>query len=205
VNLVGCSDDIADAGWVLDKIVHPGTTLRQGDLITFTKETNPIRKVGIVITADCDLKNKKHAQILTLSPVISPKVALEYYLVPEDCEKKRGIIENYVFDHFSLDKNQDVNVNIAMLRELFSVNAPKFDSPEHIAANFLLNDSGYMSIEYYKTLMIAIKCAPKSVASFKDQIHKRGDLLILPNTKGLGIDGCIAWVRHIWQTTVSEV
>jgi hypothetical protein len=138
-------------------------------------------------------------------PVISPKVALEYYLIPEDCENKRADIESYASRVFGIDARQDLSVKMAMLHDMLLTKGLAQEGPESIAARLLLNSSEYISVAEYKILMAAINCSVKKTESLKQQIRTRGDLLVLPDTKELGIKGCIAWVRHIWQVPISDV
>jgi len=79
----------AVGGWILDKTIVPGAKLTQGDLIKFEGEEDPLKRAGIVVTADCDLERKRHARLVTLIPVVTVDVIMEYYLLLEDCENKK--------------------------------------------------------------------------------------------------------------------
>lgn len=103
-------------GWILDKAVGPDTKIRQGDLIKFKVHDNALRHAGIIVTADCDLEQKKHARLVTLIPVVTAKLILERYLILEDCERKRQMIEDYAFKEHSIDKRQDRETKLSLLR-----------------------------------------------------------------------------------------
>jgi len=192
------------SGWVLDTFVSPTATLTQGDLIKFDGAQDPLRQVGIVVTADCDLERKKHARLVTLIPVVSVPVLLERYLLPEDCENKRQQIEDYAFKSFDIQRNQEAALRIAMLREkLTSVANPQ--EAQAIAARFVTDQLDSISITQYRSLMEAVGCKIKKSDSLSQQILKRGDILLLPSLEKLGLKDDIAWVRHIWQVPVGEI
>lgn len=53
-------------GWDLEQSVSAKPCLKQGDLIVFPEEVDETRRVAIVVTADCDLERKKHANSCNL-------------------------------------------------------------------------------------------------------------------------------------------
>lgn len=201
--MIADSREIRVPGWILDKEVAPGAHLRQGDLVHFSEVENPLRKTGIVVTADCDLEQRKHARLITLVPLIPPIVALEHYLIPEDCDKKRDAIESFLSNKFGLDAKLDKVAKIAALRGVDTT--ADFEQFVWDALNFLLQRSESMSVSSYKSLAKALGSAPKKATAFKDQLRAKGDLLLLPDTKPFGLEGGVVWVRHIWQIPMSEV
>lgn len=197
------SGEIRVPGWILDKAVAPDAHLRQGDLVHFAEAKDPLRKTGIVVTADCDLEQRKHARLITLVPLIPPSVVLEYYLIPEDCDKKRASIETFLSKTFNLDSEIDRDTRLAALRSITS--AEDIEDFVWEALNFLLQRSDSMSVSSYKTLIKEIGSSPKKATAFRDQIRAKGDLLLLPDTGPLGVEGGVVWVRHIWQVPMSDV
>lgn len=191
-------------GWILDDVVLPNARIRQGDLVRFEGATDALRKLAIVVTADCDLEQKKHARTLTLVPVVAVTTIIEQYLIPDDCEKKKNLIENFAFSRFSIPAEQDDDVKYALLREK-AAQGSDATSALAIASAFLLHDVDRIPLSSYNTLMSAMKVGAKKIESFKDQLRSRGDLLILPEATALGIKGHIAWVRQLWQTSASDV
>lgn len=191
-------------GWVLDDLVLPDARIRQGDLIRFEGATDTLRKLAIVVTADCDLEQKKHARTVTLVPVVSATTIIEVYLIPDDCERKKHYIEQYVFENFSISNDQENTVKYALLRERHSKSGDPPSTLE-IAASFLLYQTDIIGFKEYENLMSEIKLAARKIGSFKDQLRSRGDLLVLPEAHPLGIKGHIAWVRQLWQTSPSDV
>lgn len=192
-------------GWLLDDTVGPDAKLRQGDLIAFEGSENPLRKAGIIVTADCDLQQRKHARLVTLVPVVDARTILEQYLLLEDCERKSEQIESYLFKAYSIDSRQDRATKLTILRQI----SPSSDLDEKdsrkVADDFVFGTSSSIKVESYVRLMKDIGSGPKSKGSLRDQIRKRGDLLMLPSIKKLGVAGHIAWLRHIWQVGVGDI
>ncbi len=192
-------------GWILDEVVSPDAKLRQGDLIRFEKCDTELQRTGIVVTADCDLEQKKHARLVTMVPVVTAQVVLERYLLLEDCEKKRSLIEDYAFSQYGIDKRQDRETNLSLLRGTLGSGQTLGHEVASVAADFALELLRTISISSYKGLMEAIQSGPRKADTLRDQIRSRGDLLILPKTQDLGITGEIAWIRHIWQVPLSDI
>lgn len=192
-------------GWILDASVSPCASLTQGDLISFEEEEDPLRKNGIVVTADCDLEKGKHAKLVTLIPVVSVKTLLENYLFLEDCEKKRDAIEQFAFKQFEVEKSSEVEARRAMLRNKLIACDVQDSDPKVIAAKVALDELSCISVVEYKKLMDAINNNVKKAKDLGTQIGSRGDVLNLPCTKALGVAGNIAWVRHVWQVPLNSI
>lgn len=199
--------DVLDGvpGWLLDDAVGPDAKLRQGDLIVFEASKNPLRKVGIIVTADCDLEQRKHARLVTLVPVVDARTVLEQYLLLEDCERKRDQIESYLFKACSIDLRQERVTKLTILREVRASSKLDGKDSRKVAADFVLGASNSIAVESYVELMKNIGSGPKGKNALRDQIRKRGDLLMLPNIMKLGVAGHIAWLRHIWQVGVDDI
>lgn len=192
-------------GWILDDFIAPGAHLKQGDLIKFDDETNLLRKAGIVVTADCDLEQRKHAKLVTLVPVVSVTVLMENYFLPEDCERKKEQIETHAFKIFGIDRNQESETKKALLREIVQSPPAGCDDASILAAKIAADQLYSLSVNEYKSLMNAMKIDVKKPSALTQQIIGRGDLLILPDPKLLGIGGSVAWVRHIWQVSLGSI
>lgn len=193
------------SGWLLDDAVGPDAKLRQGDLILFDKPESSLRSAGIIVTADCDLEQKKHARLVTMVPVVDADAVLEHYLLLEDCERKRDLIEAYTFKIHSIDARQDRDTKITILQNI-DRNAEGGDqNTEAVAADFVLGVSDLIKVESYVKLMQMIGSGPKKKDALRDQIRSRGDLLVLPDTRKLGVAGRIAWIRHIWQVPLVDI
>jgi hypothetical protein len=197
-----CSENV---GWQLDTAVSPGATLNQGDLVRFPSSEDALRRAGIVVTADCDLKNKKHARLVTLAPIVTVEVILERCLLVEDCERKMDLIEAYVFKEFGIDPSRDRDVALASLEEQVSSKRESSSEIALFAAELILGTSQEVRIGEHRELMAALGLKTKAADSLIDSIRKRGDLMVLPNPKSLGIEGSIAWVRQVWQVPQSDI
>ncbi len=193
------------SGWLFDEFVSPDAKLRQGDFIRFESETNPLQSFGIVVTADCDLEQRKHARLVTLVPVLDAKSILEIYLIPEDCDRKRDMIERYIFGEFNIPSDQDYDTKIVTLMDILSSNNGGIDGVIMAGANLLLDRASRTSVSDYRLIMSKIKSSPKKIEAFKQQIRSKGDLLVLPDTEVFGLQGGVAWVRNIWQVPVSDI
>ena len=192
-------------GWLLDDAVGPDAKLRQGDLIVFDGSESPLRKVGIIVTADCDLEQRKHARLVTLVPVVDAQTVLERYLLFEDCERKRSLIEAYLFKMYSIDERQERATKLTLLRQVYEQPDGEEKDARSVAAEIVFCTSDAISIKGYAELMKSIGSSPRGKDAFRSQIRSRGDLLILPSIKRLGVAGHIAWLRHIWQVSLSEI
>nr|WP_198981689.1 hypothetical protein [Herbaspirillum sp. ASV7] len=192
------------SGWLLEEFVSPTATLAQGDLIKFEDEVDPLKQFGIVVTADCDLERKKHAKLVTLIPVVSVRVLLEHYLLPEDCERKRSQIELHAMQDLGIDSNQPVEIKSFMLKERVE-NAQGLSVVQLIVKRLIQEQLNTISIDEYKVLMDAINVQKKKPKDLSQQILARGDLFVLPNLTTLGVGGDVAWVRHIWQVPVGNI
>ncbi|UYO95368.1 hypothetical protein [Pollutimonas sp. M17] len=192
-------------GWILDEFIAPGASLKQGDLIKFENEESLLKKVGIVVTADCDLENKKHAKLVTLVPVVPIQTLMEHYLLPEDCEKKKEQIADYAFRAFDIDRNQELELKNTILIRLIDSPPANCEKLSIIAAQIAADQLDSIKIEEYKALMIKSGASIKKAKDLEKQVTSRGDLLPLPDPSKLGVIGNIAWVRHIWQVPLATI
>lgn len=192
-------------GWILDEKLSPGQHLEQGDLIRFSEEEDALHKIGVVVTADCDLENKKHGQLITLVPVLTVREILERYLFLEDCESKRDLIFKFACKELEVDASEGLDLAIPELMAKLDANSFFENSAAKVAAEFVLHRLDMISSDDYKELMKAIGTNPKGTKSFVDKIEKKGDLLLLPSLIEIGFPQDIAWVRHIWQAPIRDV
>ena len=190
-------------GWLLERSVSADPHLRQGDLVWFRESKDPMRTVGIVVTADCDLKNRKHAQLVTLVPLLSVQAVLERYLFLEACSLQRSNIRGYLYKKYGIDEREDFLVADVRLREILNSAAVEFI--DSIAVKVILGLQDQISVSSYRDLMKLIGGSAKSGSAFDSQLKNRGDLVILPSAEKLGIKERIAWARHLWQVPVGDI
>jgi hypothetical protein len=205
VALVSISLQDGVKGWLLDDTVGPDAKLRQGDLIVFDRAESPLRKVGVIVTADCDLEQKKHARLVTLVPIVDARIVLEQYLLLEDCERKRELIEAYMFKEYAIDTRQERATKLSMLQNAYGLSNQDGKDARRVAADFVFGSSDSIPVAGYVDLMRNIGSGPKKKDAVRDQIRNRGDLMLLPSIKKLGVAGHIAWLRHIWQVGLDDI
>ncbi|MBU2767553.1 hypothetical protein A4U49_02950 [Acidithiobacillus ferrivorans] len=174
-------------------------------MIKFSCFASTLHEAGIVVTADCDLAQKKHANLVTLVPIVSVQTIMESYLLLEDCEKKREAIEVWACKYFDVKHSGDPIQKKAILDARIKEANTDDDNVGLVAAKIATDRIVSITTQQYKELMKAIGSTTKKVEALSDQIGNRGDLLILPDTKALSISGNIAWVRHIWQVSLADI
>ena len=192
-------------GWVLDKQISPDSIVQQGDLILFRKEKDPLKRAGIVVTADCDLSKKKHANMITLVSVVNLETVLKFYLLIEDLEKKRAQIESFIFNLIGIDPNLNVEAKLVYLEEAVEGEKHSLGESGLIAANFILDRIHKISVSEYKGILNLVSIKEKKIDSFAQQIVSKGDLMILPDLSFCDMEEEIAWVRHIWQMPIKKI
>lgn len=191
-------------GWDLEQSVSAKPCLKQGDLIVFPEEVDETRRVAIVVTADCDLERKKHANLVTLVPVVTEKLILERYLLPDDCTSKIEQIRGHAMKECGIDKTHDQIVQTELLLAALEEKS-KTDHIAGLISDFIADAVEYISVDDYKSLMSRVNVNAKKSSSFADQIGSRGDLMILPDASELDVSARIAWVRHVWQIPAGSI
>jgi hypothetical protein len=106
---------VSSAGWLVDDKVSPTPQLRQGDLIAFQSDES-LRRYGLVVTADCDLLQRKHARLVTLVPVVELLDIVEYYLLPEMCDRYRQQITDFAVRALGVQTSLDLPEGMEELR-----------------------------------------------------------------------------------------
>jgi hypothetical protein len=193
-------------GWIVDEKVTPNAQLRQGDLIAFQTE-DKLRKYGVVVTADCDLENKKHARLITVVPIVELVDVVECYLLLERCERSRANISSFVIKAFSLSGGLSLPEELDELRQiLLERSTDPTAATMCLAARILLHEVDRLSVgEFHAVCTAAGLRAGKLDEQLAQQIQQKGDILILPTLKSLGISADIAWVRQVWQVALKDI
>lgn len=195
-------------GWIFDQKISPSATLNQGDLIEFPSGTD-IQRFGLVVTADCDLQKNKHGRLITLVPIVTMATVMERYLLIEQCDRQRAQILHYACQSYGLTAPYEEPLVTEYLRAHYE-NAGVDDALTipRLAVQILLHEIDTIYLKQYVELAAAIGVPVKS-EQFKNkltsQLLAKGDLIILPSLAKLGIQECVAWVRHIWQVPVKNI
>lgn len=191
-------------GWEVEQAVSATPCLKQGDLIVFPDESDKAKRAGIVVTADCDLERKKHANLVTLVSVVDEEFILERYLLPDDCGAKKEQIKSFALRKYGIDSRQNPIVQTELILAALN-DQPNSDRIAPLIAHVIADGIDAISIKEYKSLMQHVNIAAKKAKSFADQMASRGDLMVLPDAKDLGVNARLAWVRHVWQAQVSSI
>lgn len=193
-------------GWSTEDRVLPDARLQQGDLIAFQSDDR-LRRFGLVVTADCDLAQRKHARLVTLVPVVELVDIVECYLLPELCERNREQITASVAKAFGISAHPTLPEEIEELRtqvEAMSSN-PAFKSV-CLAAKVLMQDVERLRAEDYRKIAETAGLKLGNLEQrLEQQVRSKGDILILPPLKNIGIPADIAWVRHVWQVPLKDI
>lgn len=193
-------------GWEFDARIEPDAVLQQGDLIAFPN-ASALHSFGLVVTADCDLRQRKHSRLVTLVPIVDIKTLLEHYLLLEICDRQREKLLSLVRNRF--DFTGDVN-SAAQCEDLRSRVEEKRSlegwSTVCRAAEVLLGDVDTLTVADFKSIMAAIDVPTSNLKQrIENQIRDKGDVIILPALSAIGVQADIAWVRWIWQVPTREI
>ena len=193
-------------GWIVEDKVTPASQLQQGDLIAFRSD-DPLRRYGVIVTADCDLEHKKHARLVTMVPVIELGELVEHYLLLEQCDKQSAQLISLVQRTFELHHWPSLPEDFAELRARIEEqgNNPAMSAP-CLAARLLLHEIDKLSPAEYTAVMTAARVNIGDMRKKVDaQVKSKGDILLLPTLMELGIAADIAWMRHIWQMPLRNI
>lgn len=203
--MAGTQTTVEHDGWEFDDGVTGPPRIRQGDLLRFAASQDDLRKSAIIVTADCDLLNRKHASLLTLVPVISVHAALECYVFPDDLQKKLPLIEDFLIKQRASSGTESRETKLDVLRATPEDEVADWASSEQVAHRVLKGSLTRVNKTHYQELTRAIAGKGPSWTKFRDQLRTKGGLLVLPGLKEIGIDESIAWVRPLWQLSLAEV
>lgn len=194
------------SGWIFEDRVLPTSHLSQGDLIAF-ENSEPLRRYGLVVTADCDLENRKHGRLVTLVPVVELVDIVEYYLLLEHCDRQRDSLLGLVGKIFQVDHQLSLAEDVAELRLKISERASDDKwATECLAARLILHEVDRLTVAQYKAVMEMAGVKVGNLAKkFEGQIGSKGDILVLPSLANAGINANIAWVRPVWQLPLRSV
>ena len=192
-------------GWLFDVSVDERAQVKQGDLLRFFSPNSELHRIAIVVTADCDLTNRKHAGLLTLVPLISSQAALENYLLPEDLQKKEHLVENYALKKFASDGGEGREAKLDVLRAMPPDEFAQLSPSDQAVLQSLKRSATSISIEVYRDILNAIGSKVPQWTTFREKMRTKGDLLLLPSLERIGIAESIAWVRPVWQAPLADI
>lgn len=184
--------------------------LEQGDLLRIGNSAP--YKYGIVVTADCDLENKKHSGIVTFVPLISVADAICSSLIHDLMSRREDECRSRLIKIFELDMVSGLPIRTQLLVAL----RQRGFLAEHDFASVFESDvlAALLCCALYPNPTLE-QCKlisaffgwdwPKTVDTFSQQISSRGDFLPLCHPALAVDDVSVAWLRGVNQCQISVV
>ncbi len=199
---IDVANDFNDSVWLL--LEAPEKRVTQGDLFYF-EDAEPTRRYGIVVTADCDLENRKHSRLVSLVPLLDLESILSSCLYIDYLEKNRSQIGKFLGDILKISWQSagpsfDAGVE-AVMRE-------SYDVEDYIkeAADVYLNKADSVSKSAFIKIIESLGHQPKNAYSkFEQQVRSRGDIMLLDRPALVFDDVKIVWLRQIWQVSLGSL
>lgn len=195
------------SAWQIYERASPQDRMRQGDLIQFN-DSDPLRCFGIVVTADCDLEQRKHGQLITLVPLVTVKTVVEHYLLIEELDRQRENIWSYVRKQFGIAGDFSDPIVVAELRSrLEEAEAKGNQALLCLAANARLHRLDNISASDFCKIMREVGgvSTEKVLQRVDNQIKSKGDLVLVPRPDFLREEVDVIWVRHVWQVPTRNI
>lgn len=197
-------DDVDEGIWDLYEAVDSGDVLRQGDLIKFSGGKLP-PSYGIVVTADCDLDNKKHSRLVTLVPLLSVQEIVCKCLAFDVFEAQKEALQQYCRTQLGIEEPPGTAVFLGKLKAFVREGGLQNATVE-AAARAVTHADLVVSIPVLRSILCAAGISwPKTVERFGKQIESRGDILRLVQPPLIEERVSVAWLRAMWQERVSDI
>lgn len=182
----------------------PADVVSQGDLFYF-EEQEANRRYGIVVTADCDLTNRKHSKLVSLVPLVELEEILTGCLYVDHLEMIRSQLETMLHKQLGADvatTDPAFAASIsAILQEHGSIPSEVFE-----AASVYLHRSDRVSTQHFKKILCLLgNSINKAYDRFAQQIKSRGDIIVLSRPPLAPHDVRIAWLRQVWQVNLGAL
>lgn len=194
----------SNESWQIYGRATPQDNLNQGDLIKFD-EGNGKSLWGIVVTADCDLENRKHSRLVTLVPLLSVQQLICRCLAFDFVEYKIEAMSQKCRASFGIEVEPSDPAFRSQLKAGLLEGADKNET-DIMLARLVCGEDVQVSVKGFKA---AVEHAglgwPACVKRLEEQIKSRGDMLVLeepPYSKGKEF---VAWLRGIWQEQISNI
>jgi hypothetical protein len=123
--------------WILYESVNSGDVLRQGDLIKFARQDKP-PSYGIVVTADCDLDNRKHSRLVTLVPLLSAEQIVCQCLAFDAFESQKDALQQYCRTQLGIEDQPNTAAFLGKVKSLVrdgSISDPVVDAAARAVAH----------------------------------------------------------------------
>ncbi|GKS62680.1 hypothetical protein YTPLAS21_21380 [Candidatus Nitrosocosmicus sp.] len=183
---------------------EPAERVSQGDLFYFEDEISE-RRYGIVVTADCDLTNKKHSRLISLVPLLCLEDLLINCLYIDHLEKIRNQIADLLHDTLHLEVPVNDPAFEATLAATLKGNVK---IPEEIltTAEVFLQRTDSITSKNFQALLRRLPNSLKNTYSrFEQQIKSRGDIIVLTCPPYTVHDVRLVWLRRVWQVKLGDL
>lgn len=189
--------------WHLYETVQDNALLQQGDLINF-KDDVPWR-LGLVVTADCDLDKRKHSRLVTLVPLLTVNEVICRCLIFDLFERYEGQFKQAARRCLEIASRPEDSDFLGQIKAQLLEN--RFSKPVHeLLAKVVAQVNFPITVSVIKDLLDEIGVGWASVLTrFTGQIKDRGDLLLLTPPPLIGKGEKIAWLRALWQEEINDI
>jgi hypothetical protein len=178
--------------------------LNQGDLIRFDGGDSGVTW-GVVVTADCDLENRKHSRLVTLVPLLSVQQIIVKCLAFDFVEYKIETMAQKCRVSFGIDAQPtDPAFQSSMKATLMEEKV--VNDKDRLLAKLVCGEDVEVSVVTFKEVVEHAGLSWSAcVKRFESQIASRGDMLVLQEPPFDNNGEFIAWLRGIWQEQVANI
>lgn len=190
--------------WYVYEQTSAKDKLNQGDLIRFDEGEGCVTW-GVVVTADCDLENRKHSRLITLVPLLSTQQLICRCLAFDFVEHKIEAMSQKCRASFGIDIQPDdpafqIELKTCLLEEKMG------GELDRKLARLVCGQEIEMSVASFKEVVEHAGLGWSScVKRFESQMESRGDMLVLERPPFQNEGEFVAWLRGIWQEQVSNI
>lgn len=195
---------VASSAWDVYGRTSAKDKLNQGDLIRFDDGEGRI-KWGIVVTADCDLENRKHSRLVTLVPLLSTEQLIGRCLAFDFVEYKIEAMSQKCRANFGIHVQPDDPAFQSELKAIL-LEGKVVGEIDLLLARLVCGEDVEVSVvEFRQVVEYAGLGWLTCVKRLESQIESRGDMLVLEAPPFENKGEFVAWLRGIWQEPVSNV
>ncbi|CAK6697288.1 hypothetical protein [Synechococcus sp. CBW1107] len=194
----------SDSDLVWETLREPAQKVSQGDLFYFEDE-QPHCRYGIVVTADCDLANRKHSRLVSLVPLLELDDLLVNCLYIDHLEKLSETIALLLRKELA----SDVSINDPAFKATVEAalnEASEIPAEIAVAAEIFLERSDQIDNHTFQALLDRMNIPKSNVYKrFEQQIKSRGDIVPLARPPYSPHDARIAWLRRVFQVPIGKL
>ena len=197
-------EELPTSAWETYSKASPKDKLSQGDLIRFD-EGDDSATWGVVVTADCDLENRKHSRLVTLVPLLSIQQLVCKCLASDFVEHKIDAMSEKCRVTFAIevetsDPTFQSQLKAGLLEEKVT------GELDRMLARLVCGDDIDISVPSFRAVVEHAGLGwAACIKRFEDQVKSRGDMLVLEKPPFENKGEFIAWLRGLWQEQVSSI